>query len=89
MCLDRALCSIANNLICNMTTFRKTVLTFVIKIESIPGVSGVCTGRICAFMLLHFIPLNSDMQRDIVLKNLFFDLFTPFSGSGGGEEGVY
>ena len=49
MCLHCALCLIPFNLICNMATFRKKVLTFRSNIR----VMGVCREWICACMVLY------------------------------------
>ena len=47
-------------------------------------------GNIFATMLLHYDSLKFDMQHDIVLKRLNFDLLTPVVGGsmGRGGEGV-
>ena len=49
MCLHGALCSFPINLICNVTNFKKNVLTFDPNL----GVEGVCKDKICACMILH------------------------------------
>ena len=79
MCMHGALCSILNNLKCNITTFTKNVLTF----DPTPGVKGVCKDRIIACKSLHSSFLYFYIQHDHVLKGRNFDLYTPSPGLGG------
>ena len=54
MCLHGNLCSIHFNLICNMTTFRKKVLT----IGPTPGVEGVLGENIWLHLAASVIPFK-------------------------------
>ena len=78
MCLHGALCSIAFNLICNMTTFSKNDLTLThppqgssVSVRTEHVLACCC---ICDLLLF-------DMQHDHILKTLNFDLLTPPPGS--------
>ena len=52
MCLHGALSSIPFNLLCNMTTFRKSILTN-------PGVEGVCNDTLCLHGALCSFPFTT------------------------------
>ena len=71
MCVQGALTSIANYLICSITTFRKTNL---FDLCPHPGVEVECKDRICACMLLHSSCL---LILYLVLKKLNFYLLAP------------
>ena len=69
MCLHSDICSIPLNLICNMATFRKNVLTFWPHL----GVEDVCKDRMCACM----VPLNLICNMATFQKEKMFWPLTP------------
>ena len=64
MCLHGALCSIPDNLISNMTSFRKDVLTF----DQTPGVEDVCKNRIYACIVPYdlFHLMTTFMKKNVL-----------------------